>query len=82
MDGTTAGLPVLHYLPEFANIQVHRVSDAIQASHPLPPPLILPSVFPSIRAFPNDPFQLCVARNARISILSGRTPNLLVTRLR
>ena len=32
------GSPVLHYLLEFAQIHVHWVSDAIQPSHPLPPP--------------------------------------------
>ena len=30
-------LPILHYLPEFAQIHVHWVSDAIQPSHPLSP---------------------------------------------
>ena len=32
--------PVLYYLPEFAQIHVHRVGNAIQPSHPLstPPP--------------------------------------------
>ena len=29
---------VLPYLPQFAQIHVHWVSDAIQLSHPLPPP--------------------------------------------
>ena len=29
------GFPVLHYLPEFAEIHVHWVSDAIRSSHPL-----------------------------------------------
>ena len=29
--------PVLHYLPEFSQTQVHWVSDAIQPSHPLSP---------------------------------------------
>ena len=38
MDCSTLGFPVLHYLPEFAQIHVHRVSDAIQPSHPLVPP--------------------------------------------
>ena len=33
---STPGRPVLHYLPEFAQIHVHWVSDAIQPSHPLP----------------------------------------------
>ena len=29
------GLPVHHQLPEFTQTKVHRVSDAIQPSHPL-----------------------------------------------
>ena len=29
--------PVLHHLPEFAQTHVHRVSDAIQLSHPVVP---------------------------------------------
>ena len=29
------GLPVHHPLPEFTQTQIHRVSDAIQPSHPL-----------------------------------------------
>ena len=32
------GLPVHHKLPEFTQTQVHRVSDAIQPSHPLASP--------------------------------------------
>ena len=32
------GSSVLHYLAEFAQIHVHCVGDAIQLSHPLPPP--------------------------------------------
>ena len=31
-------LPILHCLPEFVQTHVHWVSDAIQPSHPLPPP--------------------------------------------
>ena len=38
MDCSTPGFPVLHYLPEFAQTHVHRVSDAIQPSYPLSPP--------------------------------------------
>ena len=37
IDCSTPGFPVLHYLPEFAQIHVHWVSDAIQSSHPLSP---------------------------------------------
>ena len=35
MDCSTPGLPVHHQLPEFTQIHVHWVSDAIQPSHPL-----------------------------------------------
>ena len=31
-------VPVHHQLPEFTQIHVHRVSDAIQPSHPLSSP--------------------------------------------
>ena len=34
MNRSTPGLPVHHQLPEFTQIHVHRVSDAIQPSHP------------------------------------------------
>ena len=35
MDCSTLGFPVLCYLPEFSQIHVHWVGDAIQPSHPL-----------------------------------------------
>ena len=35
MNHSTPGLPVHHQLPEFTYIHIHRVSDAIQPSHPL-----------------------------------------------
>ena len=35
MNRSTPGLPVHHQLPEFTQTRVHRVSDAIQPSHPL-----------------------------------------------
>ena len=38
MNRSTPGLPVHHQLPEFTQTQVHRVSDAIQPSHPLASP--------------------------------------------
>ena len=48
------GFPVLHHLPEPAQTHVHWVGDAIQPSHPLPSPSLLPSIFPSIRVFSNE----------------------------
>ena len=38
MNRSTPGLPVHHQLLEFTQTHVHRVSDAIQPSHPLPSP--------------------------------------------
>ena len=46
MDCSMLGFPVHHQLPELAQTYVHRVSDAIQPSHPL--------------SFPSPPaFNLC-----------------------
>ena len=53
MDCSTPGLPVHHQLLELAQTNVHQVSDAIQPSHPCCP-LLLPSIFPSIRVFSNE----------------------------
>ena len=38
VDCSSPGFPVLHCLPEFAQTDVHWVSDAIQPSHPPSPP--------------------------------------------
>ena len=38
MNCSTPGLPVHHQLPEFTQTHFHRVSDAIQPSHPLSSP--------------------------------------------
>ena len=38
MNHSTPGLPVCHQLPECTQTHVHRVSDAIQPSHPLSSP--------------------------------------------
>ena len=51
MNRSTPGLPVHHQLPEFTETHVHRVSDAIQPSHPLsspPPPAPNPSQHQSL----------------------------------
>ena len=46
MNRSAPGLPVHHQLPEFTQTHVHRVSDAIQPSHPLSSPS-LPALNPS-----------------------------------
>ena len=47
-------LPVPHQLQEFSQIHVHRVSDAIQPSHPLSSPSTPFPIPPSIRVFSNE----------------------------
>ena len=54
MNRSSPGLPVHHQLPEFTQTHVHRVSDAIQPSHPLFSLLLLPPIPPSIRVFSNE----------------------------
>ena len=54
VNRSTPGLPVHHHLPEFTQTHVHWVGDAIQPSHPLSSPLLLPPIFASIRVFSNE----------------------------
>ena len=58
MNCSTPGLPVHHQLPEFTHTHVHRVSDAIQPSHPGRPLLLLPPIPPSIRVFSNESIRM------------------------
>ena len=59
MNCSMPGLPVYHQLLESTQIRVHWVGDAIQPSHPLSSPLLLPSIFHSIRVFSNES-ALCI----------------------
>ena len=54
MNHSMQGLPVHHQLPEFIQIHVHRVSDAIHPSHLLSSLLLLPPIPPSIKVFSNE----------------------------
>ena len=54
MDCSMVGPPLHHQLPEFTQIHVHRVSDAIQPSHLLS---FIP--FPHLQSFPaSESFQM------------------------
>ena len=53
MNRSKPGLPVHHQLPEFTQTHVHRVSDAIQPSHPLSSPSPpAPQSLPASQSFP------------------------------
>ena len=57
MNRSTPGLPVHQQLPEFTQSHVHRVSDAIQPSHPLSspsPPALNPSQHRSLFQWVNS----------------------------
>ena len=54
MSRSMPGLPVHHQLPEFTQTHIHRVSDAIQPSHPRSSPSPPPPNPPSIRVFSNE----------------------------
>ena len=54
MNCSTPGLHVHHQLLESTQTHVHSIGDAIQPSHSLSSPLLLPSVFPSIRVFSSE----------------------------
>ena len=59
MNCSMPGFLVLIYLLEFAQTCIQWVSDAIQPSHPLWLPSLLPSIFPSIRVFSKQ-LALCI----------------------
>ena len=54
MKCSMPGLPVHHQLPEFTQTHIHRVSDAIQPSHPLSSPSPPAPNLPGIRVFSNE----------------------------
>ena len=54
MNCSMPGLPVHHHLPEFTQTHVYRISNAIQPSHPLSSPCLLPPIHPSIRVFSSE----------------------------
>ena len=80
MDCRKPGFPVHHQLPDLAQTHVHRVSDAIQLSHPLsypsPPALNLsPSPLPRpIRVFSMNQFFVSGRQSIGVSVLASVLP--------
>ena len=61
MNHSTPSLPVYHHLLEFTQTHIHRVSDAIQPSHPLSSPSPPAPIPLNIRVFSNES-TLCMRR--------------------
>ena len=59
VDCSTAGLPVHHQLPEFAQTHVHWICGAIQPSHPLLSPSPPTFNLSQLQGFSNESF-LCI----------------------
>ena len=66
---STPGLPVHHHLPEFTQTHVHRVSDAMQPSHPLLSPS--PPAPQSLRASESIPMSQLFAWGGRSTGVSA-----------
>ena len=64
MDCNTPGFPVPNHLPEFAQVHVHWISDAIQPAHPLSPPSPPALNLPASESFPRS--QLFVSGGSSI----------------
>ena len=73
-DCSMPGSSVCHYLPEFTQIHVRWVGDAIQPSHPLSSPSLLPSIFCSIRVFSKES-ALCIRWPKYWSFSFSNTPS-------
>ena len=67
--------PAHHHLPEFAQIYVHWVGDAIQPSHPLGAPFFsCPQLFPASGSFTMSQFFTAGGQSFRASALASILP--------
>ena len=76
-NSSTPGLPVHHQLPKFTQIHVHRVSDAIQPSHPLsfpPPPAHNSSQGSASESFPMSQLFARGGQSTGVSALASFLP--------
>ena len=85
MNRSMRGLPVHHQLPEFTQTHVHRVSDAIQPSHPLSspsPPVPNPSQHQGLFQWVNSSHEMAKYWSFSSSIiLSKEIPGLISFRM-
>ena len=75
MNCSTPGFPVHHQLPEFTQTHVHRVSDAIQPSHPLSSPSPpVPQSLPASGSFPMSQLFTWGGQSTGVSALASFLP--------
>ena len=74
MNCSTPGLPVHHQLPEFTQTHVHRVSDAIQPSHPVVPFSSCPRSLPASESFPMSQLFTRGGQSTGVSALASFLP--------
>ena len=75
MNCSMPGLPVHHQLLEFTQTHVHRVSDAIQPSHPLSSPSpSCPQSLPASESFPMSQLFAWGGQSTGISALASFAP--------
>ena len=75
MNLSMPGLPVHHQLPEFTQTHVHRVSDAIQPSHPLSSPSPpAPNPLPASESFPMSQLFASGGQSIGVSALASFLP--------
>ena len=85
MNRSTPGLPVHQHLPEFTQTHVHRVSDAIEPSHPLSspsPPAPNPSQHQSLFQWVNSLHEVAKYWSFSFSIIPSKEhPGLISFRM-
>ena len=74
MNHSMPGLPVHHYLPEFTQTHIHRVSDAIQPSHPVVTFSSCPPSLPASKSFPVSQLFAWGAQSTGVSALASFLP--------
>ena len=75
MNHSTPGLPVHHQFPESTQTHVHRVSDAIQPSHPLSAPSPpAPKSLPASESFPMSQLFTWGGQSTGVSALASFLP--------
>ena len=75
MNHSTPGFPVHHKLPEFTQTHAHRVSDAIQPSHPLSSPFSsCPQSLPASGSFPMSHLFAWGGQSTRVSASASVLP--------